>query len=406
MARALVLVALTAGAAAAAAAAAEGAAAEGAAAAAGALTWTPLVPAGFPLAVCNDGSSAGYYFRAGAPGSADWLVFLEGGGWGYDAKSMADRFKKSPDLVSSKGYPPTASYKGVFAATTPRLAGVNAVYVKYCTSDGHAGSVSAAASPLGYAFRGHDVVTAVFSHLVAARGLGGAPGTTVLFGGASAGARGALFNLDRVKALLPSLVAAPANLARVGGLLDSCFWVDQQPLAPGVTPFMTQAADVVRVANASASEASACVAAYPGALWKCLYGVYAVPFVAADYFIYSFQYDEFQLASDEAVPVPKTPGELAYAEAFRNLTRAGLSRDVVGQNGPGANAGLFPACYKHTNTMGDTFSTMTTAGVSFEAALVAWWWGAGARAGAGAAPPQYILEDCKGLNCGTTCPPV
>lgn len=368
-----------------------------AAAPGGALTWTPLVPAGFADAVCNDGSSAGYYFRRGSS-SSDWLVFLEGGGWGWDKQSMADRFAKSPDLVSSKNYPASVSLKGIFASSEAHLAAMNVAFVKYCTSDAHSGSTST--SPLGYPFRGHDVLTAVFAHLVAARGLGGAPGTRVLFGGASAGARGALFNLDRVAALLPTLVAAPGNVQRVGGLLDSAFWVVQQPLAPGVVPFMTQAAAVVAAANASASEASACVAAYPGELWKCLYGVFAVPFVRSDFFIYSFQYDEFQLSSDEKVGVPTTAAQLAYAEQFRNLTRAGLARDVVGQNGPGKNAGLFPACYKHTNTMGSTFASMTTAGVSFEAALVAWWWETGA------AVPQYVTEDCAGLNCGTTCPPV
>ena len=36
-----------------------------------------------PLAVCNDGTPASYYFHAAPNATADtpWLVFLEGGGW-------------------------------------------------------------------------------------------------------------------------------------------------------------------------------------------------------------------------------------------------------------------------------------------------------------------------------------
>ena len=41
----------------------------------------------YPLAVCTDGSQAGYYYKMPEKlavlddGSALWLVFLEGGGW-------------------------------------------------------------------------------------------------------------------------------------------------------------------------------------------------------------------------------------------------------------------------------------------------------------------------------------
>ena len=104
-------------------------------------------------------------------------------------------------------------------------------YAPYCSSDGWAGSI-AAAPPTHFAFRGHDIVTAIFSDLAARQGLGAAPGTRVLYGGCSAGARGALFNLDRVALqLLPALVPA-GNLKRVGGLLDSAFWVRSTHLHP------------------------------------------------------------------------------------------------------------------------------------------------------------------------------
>ena len=316
-------------------------------------------------------------------------------------------------------------------------------YAPYCSSDGWAGSI-AAAPPTHFAFRGHDIVTAIFSDLAARQGLGAAPGTRVLYGGCSAGARGALFNLDRVALqLLPALVPA-GNLKRVGGLLDSAFWVDLVPLDPTVTSFKDQAKDVVALANATSSDASACSRAYPGETWKCskyparrdpfpfppsfppahsparllfsptplppppppphpapaVFGQYAVPFVRADFFLHAYQYDLFQLSSDTKVPVPdKTPQQLAYCESFRNLTRASFFQDVVVQNGPGKNAALLPACYKHCNTEGSTFSTLATNGVTLEAAVAAWFFSEGTA-------QQYVQEDCKGFNCGTDCPSV
>jgi hypothetical protein len=60
--------------------AAAGAALLAAAAAAGAgdLALVMLDRATYPLAVCNDGSMAGYYFRKGSS-ATDWLVHQEGG---------------------------------------------------------------------------------------------------------------------------------------------------------------------------------------------------------------------------------------------------------------------------------------------------------------------------------------
>lgn len=242
---------------------------------------------------------------------------------------------------------------------------------------------------------------AIFRDLVSAHGLGSAAGTRVMYGGCSAGARGALFNLDHVaKKLLPSLVKPPSNLARVGGLLDSAFWVDLTPLDPTVTSFADQARDVFALANASVSETSACAAAYPGAAgWHCIFGQYAVPFLQSDFILHAFQYDLFQLQSDTKVQVPdKTPAQRAYCETFRNATRAAASADVITPNGPGHNAAHLPACFKHCNTQGSTFATLKTNGVSLQSAVVSWFFGEGSA-------PQFNVENCTGFNCGTDCPP-
>ncbi len=71
-----------------------------------------------------------------------WMVYLEGGGWCYDQETCAGR---STDLTSSKDYPPSDNFDGIFNSSDPRLRDANLAYVKYCTSDGHVG---AAAGPV------------------------------------------------------------------------------------------------------------------------------------------------------------------------------------------------------------------------------------------------------------------
>ena len=56
----------------------------------------------YPLAVCNDGSMAGYYFRKGT--SNMFIVHQEGGGWCYDAKSCQGR---PSSLTGSGGWAQT-----------------------------------------------------------------------------------------------------------------------------------------------------------------------------------------------------------------------------------------------------------------------------------------------------------
>lgn len=170
-----------------------------------------------------------------------------------------------------------------------------------------------------------------------------------------------------------------------------------QPLSPSATPFPTQAQDAFALFNVSAPGVldPACMAAFASAPWKCMYGEYAVSTVAEDFMLHSFQYDLFQLGENVG-GVPKTPAQLAYAETFRNRTRAAAQRDVIG---PKTGNVMLPACYRHCNTGGATFSTAQTNGVTLEAAVVSWFSGSGAA-------PQFIVEDCKGLNCGTDCPPL
>ena len=91
---------------------------------------------------------------------------------------------------------------------------------------------------------------------------------------------------------------------------------------------------------------------------------------------------------------PSTPPQLAYAEMFRNATRAAASTDIV----PSASiTALLPGCFKHCNTEGPEFATLTTNGVTLEAALLSWFFGENTV-------PNFVREDCVGFNCGPGCP--
>jgi len=167
----------------------------------------------YPDARCNDGSNAGYYFLpAPSNHSRDWVVMRESGGWCWDEASCHERCATAASKCSSLLWSDVHSPGGILASTAPRLANAHKVYVPYCTSDAHMGNARA----FGMQFRGAVVVRSVLADLVRRRGLGGrglaAPPDRLLFGGVSAGARGAMVHLDFVRGMLPLDEAARQHL--------------------------------------------------------------------------------------------------------------------------------------------------------------------------------------------------
>lgn len=92
-------------------------------------------------------------------------------------------------------------YDGVFSEdkNVSPLYDANKAYLRYCSSDGHMGDVGgddAAATFEGRYFRGQRIVRAMITYLIQNEGLGQNAGDLVVFGGYSAGARGAMAHLD------------------------------------------------------------------------------------------------------------------------------------------------------------------------------------------------------------------
>ncbi|KAH8070288.1 pectin acetylesterase [Aureococcus anophagefferens] len=182
-------------------------------------------------AVCNDGTPAAYYFAPGSPSSKTFLVYLSGGGQCYDAASCAGRGDGSlyphHNCSTSDGRSRASCRQGlrrdacnktgIFsedpAANRP-LHGAHKAYVPYCSSDAHMGD----GEKFGLQFRGRRIVDAVLADLAAHKGLGDAD--LVVFGGGSAGGRGAMVHLDRAAATLSAGAGAAHHASEKAKFAD------------------------------------------------------------------------------------------------------------------------------------------------------------------------------------------
>lgn len=99
--------------------------------------------------------------------------------------------------------------------------GFNIIYVPYCSSDAHLGDVAAEDNVAGMPLRGARIVRAAMRHAMAARPGGISAGNLVVFGGVSAGGRGALVHLDT---LVPYGVLPEG--VRLLGFLDSVDYME------------------------------------------------------------------------------------------------------------------------------------------------------------------------------------
>ncbi len=335
-------------------------------------------------------------------------------------------------LTSSRNWDKGIQLAGIFDRNPKRnpWAGAHLVYLPYCSSDAWVGDAGQESNSWGFVFRGQRIIAAALAQLqdgvpVSTTTLTHYPNHThstvtttvtyalaptdrLLFGGCSAGARGAMFTLDYVQSMLAP--GAPP----VMGFLDSPLWVDVAPLEANSTISLeseTQA--VFALVNASARLGDACAAAYPGAEgWKCLYGQYRIPYVATPYLLSASQFDRFQLPYNEGSWPPYEGGNLTYANGFQAAVRS------VALNLPTAaqprSAVYSSACFKHcTSTLQPgSFWGVRVGGVSLKAYFGEWyfgssawgdWTGASAAAAAAALPPgvpRQRIEACSGFGCG------
>jgi hypothetical protein len=242
--------------------------------------------------------------------------------------------------------------------------------------------VGASPATFNFAFRGQRIIAATLADLAAQRGLDGA--AQVLFGGCSAGARGALFNLDYMQALLP-----PG--AGLKGLIDSALWIDVTPPDAAEVSLQTQTQNVYNLVSPQARIPDACAAQYAGEEWKCLYGQYRLPFVQTPYIINAAQFDSFQMLYDLGGSAPTSRSQVAFADSFQAATVQALQAAVRS-----GNAVFSSTCLVHCLTADtEDFTTYNANGVSIASALNSWYF-------AGQTPVD--ISSCQGYPCVQQCP--
>ncbi|GMI47044.1 hypothetical protein TrCOL_g160 [Triparma columacea] len=322
------------------------------------MTWHSLSPTSYPTALCNDGSTAGFFLSSNLPSSPkNFFIYLESGGWCYDQATCDLRNKTSPALMSSSTMPPTNSFAGIFDASP--LEDSVKVFVHYCTSDGHMGSAGTT-DEVNYQFRGRDVVKAVVETVEGKFRIKENSDNRVIFGGASAGARGAMVHLDWVSDFF-----APV---RVAGVLDSPLWVDLDPpffsREIGLKEQTKMVHDMAKVPEDILSED--CHKAFPDDPWKCMFGAYRMNFITTNHLLVSAQFDSFQLGEDLSNGV-KTPWAIAYADGFGEEMKSTFIDLETSK--PGAMHYSQP-CYNHAiSTSGKFFTTEDEEGNTWEDAL-------------------------------------
>lgn len=354
-----------------------------------------------PLAVCYDGSPAGYYWKPSVNGSNVWIVYLQGGGWCHSDESCRKRCRIPVNpLCSSRLWPEDRSFEGLLAPLDDsKLKDANKVHVGYCTSDAHMGDTAA----FGHQFRGARVVRATLSDLMRNHGLGSMRfgKDTLIFGGGSAGGRGAMVHLD----YLPQLLGRKSNNVAVVGFLDSPLWIDiPSPPFSTFQGFAAQCQDVFDNFNVT-HLGQGCIDAYPvEEHWKCIMGQYRMPHVAQPYMLMASSYDSFQLGNIVGHR-PSTDDEKQFAEEFAERTVALVTklRADWPANAPKSNAVFSWACFNHavseTEAGFDKF-TCGKGGISIDAALQQFL----GNSTPTQPPPQLEwIERCDGFDCGSGC---
>jgi len=311
----------------------------------------------YPHARCNDGSTAVYYFKAGSDPYL-WLVNLQGGGWCWNDLSCAYRCQR----LALGGYCGSNSVEGGFLDQL-EVGGIfeerednpmkdaNKVFVKYCSSDAWMGR--AESGPLNKVFKGSYIVEAVFEDLVSRFDLGAdkIQPTTVVFGGQSAGGRGAMVNLDHIHNLYASNSDLDVNVV---GWLDSPLWLPMTSPYHTSLPYIEQTEKVYEYANNMEILRQDCLDEYPDTPYFCMFGSYTLPFVKTRSVLVSALYDTHQLnylPSDNDL----SDDEYQYAETFAN-TMADTMRTLADDN---PNLYIFgPACCNHAESNTDAFYDM------------------------------------------------
>jgi hypothetical protein len=375
----------------------------------------------FPHARCMDGSPSGVYIipRISPSPSRRFALYLQSGGWCIDDASCNARCggrdissgRCQSRLASSAPWDAEGCFGGLLSddsAISP-LHDATKVYLAYCTSDAHMGDRGTVSSSQ-YQFHGQRTVEAALAVMVSELGLGSEPGQTLIFGGGSAGSRGAMVTLDFVQGILTSMSGdGYTHSALLLGFLDSPYYIDAAPLS-GV-PFVGFAAecrDVYAQAATSARAPADCLAARSSSeAWQCIMGQYRMPFLHVPFMIVASSADSYQLGRNlGGWSGGMTSADLAYAAQFQAATRNGLAALAADPATPAGSVIFSQACADHSVSLTGKFATVAAAGVTMKDAFENFLRvneAAAAGGGGGGGGVTSYVDGCSGFACGSGC---
>jgi O-palmitoleoyl-L-serine hydrolase len=290
-------------------------------------------------AVCNDGTSAVYYFRKGSgSGSHNWVIYLGGGGFCYSVESCQSRWRQTPELMTSSDKPSKIRLNGLLSDSSvenPDFYNANGVVIPYCSSDLWSGDRAHSKSTGGFEFRGRDIARAVVSDLK--KGIVTAKlqnADRVLFAGVSAGGIGVMVHLD--------WLASSLSNATVKGLNDAGWFPEIDiPFVPTTDKYLQRA-----VTFWNGKPDASCARDNRQSTYKCFL-TSGYPYIKRPMLVQMSQHDSIALGAVGVHP-PLNAWERSVADLFAHAVRDSLT-DVSAAFSPRSfTHGLSPYTKFHT----------------------------------------------------------
>ena len=315
-----------------------------------------------------------------------------GGAWCYDIDSCNLRWQQTPQLMTNKYWSQTISVTGIFDdnITLNAMANAYKVYLPYCSSDAWMGSRTASNMTSNFTFYGQHIIEAVFETLIENDTFpffdNSGMQDIVYFGGCSAGARGAMANLDYIPSIIEhglkkrsykindgiKLKMETKNIEKiiVYGVLDSALWMNVQPLNLTLQPLSlaNQTQKNYQFVNATGRVyGSECYKYYNDTnqnndAWKCILGQYRIPLLSLPHFVNNAQYDAYSLSynlgNNDNIDM-YTAQDYNYAEnpfksTFRSIVLHNIDSNIFSS-----------ACFHHCTSEESLFWNLTINGHSF-----------------------------------------
>jgi hypothetical protein len=253
---------------------------------------------------CNDGTASGIHFQVGSGG---YIIMLQGGGQCSNINCLQYRQEhllSSKNMIEGGLSGPFSGIMSPYASISP-LANYSAVMIHYCSSDAWMGDKSDVYTSTDFHdaniseyhkhkwkhFRGARIVDAVFRLLTdpqreTERSHLGLPQLNndepVVFGGFSAGARGAMVHADGIRQRF--------NLKWMRTFLDSGYWIDL-----GADSSLRNEMQFIYSRYVQGSEFASLNQINE---WKDLFGQYRMMKMSSSFFLIMSQADTFQLTAN------------------------------------------------------------------------------------------------------------